>query len=209
MQGRIAQLKREIEETDSDYDREKLQERLAKLSGGVTVIKVGASTETELKEKKSRIEYALNSTRAAVEEGVVPGGGITLLTAASVVDKVKVEGDEMVGAQIVARALAEPAKMIAWNAGEEGSVVVERIRTMGKKGWGFNAATGEYVDMVKSGIIDPAKVTRSALENAASISSLLLTTEALVAERPEKEKSAPAMPGGPGMGGMGGMPGMY
>jgi len=201
IQGRIALIKRQIEETDSDYDREKLQERLAKLSGGVAVIKVGAATETELKEKKARMEDALSATRAAVEEGIVPGGGVTLLNIIPALDKIKDENnDVMVGINIVRRALEEPTRQIAFNAGAEGSVVVEQIKAM-KKGFGYNAATGEYEDMMKAGIIDPAKVTRSAVENAASIASLLLTTEALVAEKPEKEKPAPAgMPGG--MGGM-------
>jgi len=201
IKGRIAQIKKQIEDTDSDYDREKLQERLAKLAGGVAVIKVGAATETELKEKKHRMEDALSATRAAVEEGIVPGGGVTLLNAISALDKLKGTPDEMIGVSIVRRALEEPARQIANNAGAEGSVVVEHIKSQ-KSGFGYNAATSEYVDMVKAGIIDPAKVTRSAVENAASIASLLLTTEALVAEKPEKEKpAAPAgMPGG--MGGM-------
>jgi chaperonin GroEL len=192
--GRINQIKSEIEKTDSDYDREKLQERLAKLSGGVAVIKVGAATEVELKEKKHRIEDAVQSTKAAVEEGIVPGGGIALLNAQSALDKVDLEGDELTGAQIVRRALEEPLKQIASNAGLEGGVVVERVRGL-DTGQGLNAATGEYGDMVKAGIVDPTKVTRSALQNAASIAALFLTTEALVAEKPEKEK-APAMPGG-------------
>lgn len=205
VQGRIAQIKRQIEETDSDYDREKLQERLAKLAGGVAVIQVGAATETELKEKKHRIEDALSATRAAVEEGIVPGGGVTLLHIQPVLDKIKGDAEEQVGVSIVRRALEEPTKLIAWNAGEEGAVIVEEIKRR-PKGEGFNAATGKYEDMVKAGIVDPAKVTRAAIENAASIASMLLTTEALVAEKPEKEK-APAMPPGGGMGG--GMPGMY
>ncbi|MBI2844879.1 MAG: chaperonin GroEL [Armatimonadetes bacterium] len=200
VQGRIAQIKRQIEETDSDYDREKLQERLAKLAGGVAVVKVGAATETELKERKSRIEDALNSTRAAVEEGIVPGGGVTLLNIQPALDEIKDGADVMVGVSIVRRALEEPTRLIASNAGAEGSVVVQQIKGM-NKGTGYNAATGEYEDMVKAGIIDPAKVTRSALENAASIASMVLTTEALVAEKPEKEKPAPPMPHG-GMGGM-------
>jgi len=201
IKGRIAQIKKQIEDTDSDYDREKLQERLAKLAGGVAVIKVGAATETELKEKKHRMEDALSATRAAVEEGIVPGGGVTLLNAISALDKLKGTPDEMIGVSIVRRALEEPARQIANNAGAEGSVVVEHIKSQ-KSGFGYNAATSEYVDMVKAGIIDPAKVTRSAVENAASIASLLLTTEALVAEKPEKEK--PAAPAGmpSGMGGM-------
>jgi chaperonin GroEL len=207
IQGRITQIKRQIEETDSDYDREKLQERLAKLVGGVAIIEVGAATETELKEKKHRIEDALSATRAGVEEGIVPGGGVTLLNIAPALDKI--EGllpEELVGVAIVKKALEEPAKQIAANAGMEGAVVVEKIKSM-KKGMGFDAAAGEYVDMMKAGIVDPAKVARSAIQNAASIASMLLTTEALVADIPEKEQAPPA-PGG--MGGMGGgMPGMY
>jgi chaperonin GroEL len=194
--GRINQIKGEIEKTDSDYDREKLQERLAKLSGGVAVIKVGAATEVELKEKKHRIEDAVQSTKAAVEEGIVPGGGIALLNAQGALDKVDLEGDELTGAQIVRRALEEPLKQIAFNAGLEGGVVVERVRSL-DNGQGLDAASGEYGDMVKAGIVDPTKVTRSALQNAASIAALFLTTEAIVAEKPEKEK-APPMPGGGG-----------
>ena len=200
IQGRIAQIKKQIEDTDSDYDREKLQERLAKLAGGVAVIKVGAATESELKEKKHRIEDALSATRAAVEEGIVPGGGVTLINIIPSLDKIKGGADEMAGVGIVRRALEEPTRLIAWNAGAEGSVVVQRIKDL-KKGMGYNALNGKYEDMVKAGIIDPAKVTRSALENAASIASMVLTTEALVAEKPEKEKPGPAMPPG-GMGGM-------
>ena len=203
IQGRVAQIKRQIEETDSDYDREKLQERLAKLSGGVAVVQVGAATETELKEKKHRIEDALSATRAAVEEGIVAGGGVTLIQCAAVIDKLKLQGDEAVGSQIIKRALDEPAKVIASNAGLEGSVVVERLKSE-KPGVGLNAATGKYEDMVAAGIVDPAKVTRSALQNAASIAGMVLTTEALVAEKPEK-KEAPMPGGAPGMGGMGGM----
>jgi chaperonin GroEL len=194
IQGRINQIKGEIEKTDSDYDREKLQERLAKLSGGVAVIKVGAATEVELKEKKHRIEDAVQSTKAAVEEGIVPGGGVALLNAQKALDKVDLEGDELTGAAIVRRALEEPIKQIAFNAGLEGGVVVEKVRAM-DPGYGLNAATGEYGDMLKFGVIDPTKVTRSALQNAASIAALFLTTEAVVAEKPEKQ-SAPAMPGG-------------
>jgi len=194
IKGRINQIKAEIEKTDSDYDREKLQERLAKLSGGVAVIKVGAATEVELKEKKHRIEDAVQSTKAAVEEGIVPGGGVALLNAQTAIDKADLEGDEATGAQIVRRALEEPLKQIATNAGLEGGVVVEKVRSL-DAGWGLDAATGEYSDMVKAGIIDPTKVTRSALQNAASIAALFLTTEAVVAEKPEKEK-APAMPAG-------------
>jgi chaperonin GroEL len=196
IQGRINQIKSEIEKTDSDYDREKLQERLAKLSGGVAVIKVGAATEVELKEKKHRIEDAVQTTKAAVEEGVVPGGGVALLNAQSALDKVDLEGDEATGAQIVRRALEEPLKQIAANAGLEGGVVIEKVRAL-DTGHGLNAATGDYVDMFEAGITDATKVTRSALQNAASIAALFLTTEAVVAEKPEKEK-APAMPGGGG-----------
>src|SRR5688572_30828582 len=194
IKGRINQIKAEIEKTDSDYDREKLQERLARLAGGVAVIKVGAATEVELKEKKHRIEDAVQSTKAAVEEGVVPGGGVALLNAQAALDKVDLTGDELTGAVIVRRALEEPIKQIAHNAGLEGGVVIEKVRGL-DQGWGLDAATEDYVDMYKAGIIDPTKVTRSALQNAASIAALFLTTEAVVAERPEKEK-APAMPGG-------------
>jgi chaperonin GroEL len=195
--GRINQIKQQIENTDSNYDREKLQERLAKLSGGVAVIKVGASTETELKEKKHRYEDALSATRAAVEEGIVTGGGVTLLRAAEVLDKVKAEGDEQTGVNIVRKALEAPLRTIAENGGWEGSVIVEKVRES-KAGFGLNAATGEIVDLAKAGIVDPAKVTRSTVQNAASIAGLVLTTEALVVEKPEKKK-APA--GAPGMGG--------
>ncbi|HEX9343979.1 MAG TPA: chaperonin GroEL [Actinomycetota bacterium] len=194
IKGRIAQIKTELENTDSDYDREKLQERLAKLAGGVGVIKVGAATEVELKEKKHRIEDAVSNARAAVEEGIVPGGGVTLLRAQESLDKTDLTGDEATGASIVRRALEEPLKQISINAGLEGGVVIEKVRSL-EAGWGLNAASGEYVDLLKAGIIDPAKVTRSALQNAASIAGLFLTTEAVVADKPEKEK-APAMPGG-------------
>src|SRR5919106_849927 len=197
IKGRINQIKSEIEKTDSDYDREKLQERLAKLSGGVAVIKVGAATEVELKEKKHRIEDAVQSTKAAVEEGIVAGGGVALLNAQTALDKVDLEDDELTGATIVRRALEEPLKQIAFNAGLEGGVVIEKVRAL-DPGQGLNAATGEYGDMFKAGIIDPTKVTRSALQNAASIAALFLTTEAVVAEKPEKEEAAPAMPGGGG-----------
>ncbi len=193
VQGRIAQIKKQIEETDSDYDREKLQERLAKLAGGVAVIKVGAATETELKEKKHRIEDALSATRAAVEEGIVPGGGVTLLNVVPAVEALVAEGDELAGINIVKRALEEPTRLIAANAGVEGSVIVEKIKTL-PKGHGYDAAKGEFVDMMKAGIVDPAKVARSALQNAASIAGMLLTTEALVAEKKEEEKSTPATP---------------
>jgi chaperonin GroEL len=191
VQGRINQIKAEIDKTDSDWDREKLQERLAKLSGGVAVIKVGAATEVELKEKKHRIEDAVSATRAAVEEGIVPGGGVTLIRAEAVLDKLDLTGDEATGANIVRHALAEPARRIAQNAGYEGAVIVEQIRTEGD-GRGFDAAKGEWVDMVKAGIIDPAKVTRSALQNAASIAAIVLTAESAVVEKPEEEESAPA-----------------
>ena len=202
--GRINQIRAEIDNTDSDYDREKLQERLAKLSGGVAIIKVGAATEVELKEKKHRIEDAVQTTKAAVEEGVVPGGGVALLRAqAKVLELAKtLSGDEATGAKLVARALEEPLKQIATNAGLEGGVIVEKVRSL-KGANGLNASTGEYEDLVKAGVIDAAKVTRSALQNAASIAALFLTTEAVVADKPEKE--APAMPGGGDMGGMGGM----
>jgi len=210
IKGRVAQLKIQIEETDSEYDREKLEERLAKLSGGVAVINVGAATETEMKEKKDRVEDAHHATKAAVDEGIVAGGGVALLRAGAVLDDLKLSGDEKVGVEIVRRALQEPIRQIAENAGAEGSVVVQRV--LSEKGnIGFNAATGEYVDLVKAGIIDPKKVTRSALQNAASIASLLLTTEALITDLPEDEDAAGGgMPGmGGGMGGMGGgMPGM-
>jgi chaperonin GroEL len=189
--GRINQIKAEIDKTDSDWDKEKLQERLAKLSGGVAVVKVGAATEVELKEKKHRIEDALSATRAAVEEGIVPGGGVTLIRAEAALDKLDLEGDEATGARIVRDALAEPARRIASNAGYEGAIIVQQIRAESKKG--FDAAKGEWVDMVKAGIIDPAKVTRSALQNAASIAALVLTTESAVVEKPEEEE--PAMAG--------------
>src|SRR5438876_2072091 len=200
IKGRISQIKSEIEKTDSDYDREKLEERLAKLSGGVAVIKVGAATEVELKEKKHRIEDAVQSTKAAVEEGIVPGGGVALLNAQTGLDKVALERDALTGAAIVRRALEEPLEQIAHNAGLEGGVVVEKVRSL-PEGQGLNAATGEYGDMIKFGVVDPAKVTRSALQNAASIAALFLTTEAIVAEKPEKEKApAGGMPGGGDMG---------
>jgi chaperonin GroEL len=198
--GRVKQIRTQIEETTSDYDREKLQERLAKLVGGVAVIKVGAATETEMKEKKARVEDAMHATKAAVEEGIVAGGGVALLRSIEAVDKVKAEGDVAVGIRIIRRALEEPARQIAGNAGEEGSVVVRQV--LAEKGnVGLNAASGKFEDLVKAGVIDPAKVTKSALVNAASIAGLMLTTEAMVAEIKEKEK-APAMPGGGGMGGM-------
>ena len=201
IEGRVKQLRAQVEDTTSDYDREKLQERLAKLVGGVAVIKVGAATETEMKEKKARVEDAMHATKAAVEEGIVPGGGVALLRAAKALDKVKLEGDQLVGLQIIKRAIEEPMRWIAVNAGEEGSIVVAKVRDM-KQDEGFNAATDTYEDLVKAGVIDPAKVVRSALQNASSIASLLLTTEALVSEIPEEKKDAPAMPHGGGMGGM-------
>jgi chaperonin GroEL len=200
--GRVKQIRTQIEETTSDYDREKLQERLAKLVGGVAVIKVGAATETEMKEKKARVEDAMHATKAAVEEGIVAGGGVALIRAIEAVDKVKAEGDVAVGVKIVRRALEEPSRQIAANAGEEGSVVVRQL--FAEKGnVGFNAANGKFEDLVKAGVIDPAKVTKTALLNASSIAGLMLTTEAMVAEVKEKEKSS-GMPGGMG-GGMGGM----
>jgi chaperonin GroEL len=201
IQGRVAQIRRQIEETTSDYDREKLQERLAKLAGGVAVVNVGAATETEMKEKKARVEDALHATRAAVEEGIVPGGGVALLRAQKALDNIKgLEGDEKVGVAIVRRAIEEPTRQLADNAGREGALVVEEIKKR-KGNEGYDVATGEYTDLVKAGIVDPTKVTRSALQNAASIAGLLLTTEALVTEIPEKEKAGPPMPPG-GMGGM-------
>ena len=200
IKGRIKQLKAEIENTDSDFDREKLQERLAKLSGGVAVVKVGASTETEMKEKKHRVEDALEATRAALEEGIVPGGGVALMNAVAAIKLDSYEGDERTGASIVSRSLEEPIRQLADNAGLEGSVVVDTIHR-GTKGHGLNVETGVYEDLVKAGIIDPTKVTRLALQNAASIAKNILTTEAVVAEVPEKQ---PAMAGG-GMPDMGGM----
>jgi chaperonin GroEL len=200
IQGRVAQIRRQIEETTSDYDREKLQERLAKLAGGVAVVNVGAATETEMKEKKARVEDALHATRAAVEEGIVPGGGVAFLRAQKVLDNVKdLEGDEKIGVQIVRRAIEEPTRQLADNAGKEGALVVEEVKKR-KGNEGYDVANDEYTDLVKAGIVDPTKVTRSALQNAASIAGLLLTTEALVTEIPEKEKSPPMPPGG--MGGM-------
>ena len=199
--GRVNQIKAEIENTDSDWDREKLQERLAKLSGGVAVVKVGAATEVELKEKKHRIEDALSATRAAIEEGIVPGGGVALLRVQPTLSKIKLKGDQATGAAIVAHALSAPARQIATNAGLEGAVIVEKILGEDDPKIGYNAASGEFVDLVKAGVIDPAKVTRSALQNAASIAALLLTTEALVADKPEEGGAAGG--GMPDMGGMG------
>ncbi len=202
IKARINQIKTEIEQSDSDFDKEKLQERLAKLAGGVAVIKVGAATEVELKEKKHRIEDALQATRAAVEEGIVAGGGVALIDAAKAIDKLKLPEDEAIGARIIKKALDEPLKMIAENAGFEGSVVVEKVKHENKVGYGLNALTGEYGDLQKMGVIDPVKVTRSALQNAASIGALILITETTVADIPEKDNAAAAMAG---MGGMGGM----
>lgn len=198
IEGRINQIRKEIEESDSDYDREKLQERLAKLAGGVAVIHVGAATETEMKEKKHRIEDALAATRAAVEEGIVPGGGKIMLNVIPALEKLQLEGDQQVGVNIVRRALEEPLRVIAYNAGLEGSVVVDKVRSNSDPNYGLNALTEEYVNLVEAGIVDPAKVSRTALENAASIASLLLTTECLIADLPEKEPPAPAggYPGG-------------
>ncbi len=200
IEGRIAQIRREIEDTKSDYDKEKLQERLAKLVGGVAVINVGAATETEMKERKARVEDALHATRAAVEEGIVPGGGVALLRCIPVVEKFKAPGDEQVGVNIVKRALEEPLRMIAANAGQEGSIVVAKIKDE-KTNVGYNVASDKYEDMMEAGVIDPTKVVRTALQNAASIASLMLTTEAVVAEIPEKEKTPPMPPGGGGYGG--------
>jgi chaperonin GroEL len=200
--GRVKQLRAQIEDTTSDYDREKLQERLAKLVGGVAVIKVGAATETEMKEKKARVEDAMHATKAAVEEGIVPGGGVALLRAAKAIEKLKLEGDQKVGAEIIRKAVEAPLRNIASNAGVEGSIVVQKVKESKDANYGYNAATDAYEDLVKAGVIDPTKVVRSALQNAASIASLLLTTEAMVCDIPEEKKDAPA--GGPG-GGMGGM----
>ena len=200
IEGRVKQIRTQVEETTSDYDKEKLQERLAKLVGGVAVIKVGAATETELKEKKARVEDAMHATRAAVEEGIVPGGGVALLRCIPALEKLKVEDDEEIGVNIVKRALEEPLRQIAQNAGVEGAIVVGRIRESKDEHFGYNAETGEYGDLVKMGVIDPAKVTRLALQNAASVSALMLTTEALVAEIKEEEKKAAAAAGAPGGG---------
>jgi len=207
IKARVKQLRAQIEDTSSDYDREKLQERLAKLVGGVAVIQVGAATEIEMKEKKDRVDDALSATRAAVEEGIVPGGGVAYVRSAKVLENIKpADDDELAGLNIVCRALEEPLRQIAANAGFEGAIIVERVRD-GKDGFGFNAASGEYEDLIKAGVIDPKKVTRIALQNAASIASLLLTTECAIAERPEPKKDMPAGMGG--MGGMGDMGGMY
>ncbi|MGZ5430201.1 MAG: TCP-1/cpn60 chaperonin family protein, partial [Thermoanaerobaculia bacterium] len=199
--GRVKQLRTQIDETTSDYDREKLQERLAKLVGGVAIIKVGAATETEMKEKKARVEDAMHATKAAVEDGIVPGGGVALLRAMEAVEKLKESGDVQVGVNIVKRALEEPTRQIIANAGLEGSVIVRDLKDRGGN-FGFNAQTEKTEDMFKAGIVDPAKVTKSALQNAASIAGLMLTTEALVSEIKEKEKAPSGMGGGGGMGGM-------
>ena len=204
--ARVEQIKKQIKETTSDFDKEKLQERLAKLSGGVAVIEIGAATEVEMKDKKLRVEDALNATRAAVEEGIVAGGGTTFIDILPALDDLKAEGDVKTGIAIVRRAIEEPVRQIANNAGLEGSVVVENVKKSGK-GIGFNALDGEYIDMIQAGIVDPAKVTRSALQNAASIAAMVLTTETLVADKPEKADPAAAA-GAAGMGGGMGMPGM-
>jgi chaperonin GroEL len=206
IEARVKQIRAQIDETTSDYDREKLQERLAKIIGGVAVINVGAATETEMKEKKARVEDALNATRAAVEEGIVPGGGVAYLRCLAALDKTKLEGDKKIGVDIVKRALEEPIRQIANNAGQEGSVVTEKVKNE-KGAFGFDAAQDEYTDMIKAGIIDPTKVVRLALQNAASVASLMITTEAIIAEKPEKKAPYPPMP--PGGGGMGGMGDMY
>lgn len=203
IEARVKVIRAQIEETSSEYDREKLQERLAKLVGGVAVVKVGAATETEMKEKKARVEDALHATRAAVEEGIVPGGGVALIRCIKAVEALEIEGEQQFGVQIVKRALEEPLRQIAANAGLEGSIVVDKVKN-GEGSFGLNAATDEYVDLLEAGILDPTKVTRSALQNAASVSGLMLTTEACIAEMPSDEPAMPAMPGGMG----GGMPGM-
>jgi len=204
VQGRVKEIRGQIDKTTSDYDREKLQERLAKLVGGVAVIKVGAATETEMKEKKARVEDAMHATRAAVEEGIVPGGGVALSRCVNALDKLKLEGDEQIGVNIVKRALVEPLRQIAENAGEEGAIVLGKVNDSKDNNFGYNALTGEYEDLVKAGVLDPTKVVRTALQNAGSIASLMLTTEALVSEIPEEKKGAP-MGGGHGGGGMEGM----
>jgi chaperonin GroEL len=206
IEGRVKQIRAQIEETTSDYDREKLQERLAKLVGGVAVINVGAATESEMKEKKARVEDALNATRAAVEEGIVPGGGVAYLRSLHALDKLKLSEAQQFGVNILKKSLEEPIRWIAQNAGYEGSIVIEKVKNE-KGNYGFDAQKEEYTDMVKAGIIDPTKVVRVALQNAASVASLLLTTEAMVAERPREKEKYPSMP--PGGGGMGGMEGMY
>jgi chaperonin GroEL len=202
VEGRVKQIRAQVEETTSDYDREKLQERLAKLVGGVAVIKVGAATETEMKEKKARVEDAMHATKAAVEEGIVPGGGTALLRAGKILDTLKVDGDQKVGVDLIRKAIEAPMRWIATNAGQEGSIVVAKVRESNQAEFGYNAATDTYEDLVKAGVIDPTKVVRSALQNAASIASLLLTTEAMVSEIPEDKKESPMPGGGGGMGGM-------
>jgi chaperonin GroEL len=204
IQGRVAQIKQQIEETTSDYDREKLQERLAKLAGGVAVIRVGGATEIEVKEKKDRVDDALNATRAAVEEGIVAGGGVALLRATQAIKATGADADQAAGINIVRKALQAPARQIAANAGAEASIVAGKILENKAATYGYNAQTGEYGDMIAMGIVDPVKVVRSALQDAASVAGLLVTTEAMIAEAPKKDSPAPAMPGG-GMGGMGGM----
>jgi chaperonin GroEL len=204
IQGRVAQIKQQIEETTSDYDREKLQERLAKLAGGVAVIRVGGATEIEVKEKKDRVDDALNATRAAVEEGIVPGGGVALLRASSAIKTTGANADQAAGINIVRRALQAPVRQIASNAGAEASIVAGKILENKGANYGYNAQTGEYGDLIQLGIVDPVKVVRAALQDAASVAGLLVTTEAMIAEAPKKDAPMPAMPGG-GMGGMGGM----
>jgi chaperonin GroEL len=204
IEGRVKQIRTQVEDTTSDYDREKLQERLAKLVGGVAQIKVGAATESEMKEKKARVEDAMHATKAAVEEGIVPGGGVALIRSIPALDKLKAAGDEQIGIDIVKRALEEPLRLIVSNAGEEGAVVCEKVRANSNPNFGFDAQAETYGDLVEAGVIDPTKVARTALQNAASIASLMLTTEALITEIPEKEEKHPMPPGGGGMGG-----GMY
>jgi chaperonin GroEL len=208
LEGRVKQIRAQIDETTSDYDREKLQERLAKLIGGVAVINVGAATETEMKEKKARVEDALNATRAAVEEGIVPGGGVALVRCLDALSKMKIRADQKLGVKVVMRAIEEPLRQIANNAGLEGSVVIDTVKS-DQGSFGYNADTDTYEDLMKAGVIDPTKVVRLALQNAASVASLMLTTQAMVAEKPEeKEAPMPGAGGAPGMGGMGGMGGM-
>jgi len=207
IEGRCAEIRNQIEDTTSDYDREKLQERLAKLVGGVAVVKVGAATETEMKEKKARVEDALHATRAAVEEGIVAGGGVALLRCQAVLDGIGDNEEERAGVRLIVRAIEEPLRRIAENAGIDGSIVVDKVKN-GKGSFGFNAQTEEYEDLIKAGVIDPTKVVRTALQNAASVASLLLTTEAMVAEKPEEKDAGGGMPGGGMPGGMGGMGGM-
>ena len=207
IEARISQIRRQIKDTTSDYDREKLQERLAKLAGGVAVIHVGAATETEMKEKKARVDDALHATRAAVEEGIVPGGGVALIRAQKAIDTLKLEGDEATGAQIVYRAVEAPLRQLACNAGREGALIVANVKGMKNTAEGYNVATDKYEDLLSAGVVDPTKVTRSALQNAASIAGLLLTTECVIADKPEK-KSCSCGSGASDMGGMGGMGGM-